>query len=218
MSSEAVASVFMNLDPGTAALIDEIKAFLDSNQFINQDNAEEHAQIGIETTVYQVMDADGTKWAGRDYRNAVVTPYYSSHEDLTDTIEVLVGIEFRDDGLKTKEGVLITINNYEDYSIPHDCSWDDVKGLILGLMGGCSSEDEAADLPAKDDGNIMPVIEGVDSNATPDINRRKISFCSKISVREFSQSPEIPPIDFTEDIVSDHRIDADGRQFKRMKA
>ena len=218
MSSEAVASVFMNLAPGTAALIDEIKAFLDSNQFINQDNAEEHAQIGIETAVYQVMDADGTKWAGPDYENAVLTVYFSSHENPADIIFVRVAIPFRDEALKTEEGVLITINDYKEYNIPYDFSWDDVKGEILGLMGGCSSEDEAADLPAKDDGNIMPVIEGVDSNATPDINRRKISFCSKISVREFSQSPEIPPIDFTEDIVSDHGIDADGRQFKRMKA
>lgn len=218
MSSEAVASVFMNLDPGTAALIDEIKTFLDSNQFINQDNAEEHAQIGIETAVYQVMDADGTKWAGPDYENAVLTVYFSSHENPADIIFVRVAIAFRDEALKTEEGVLITINDYKEYNIPYDFSWDDVKGEILGLMGGCSSEDEAADLPAKDDGNIMPVIEGVDSNATPDINRRKISFCSKISVREFSQSPEIPPIDFTEDIVSDHGIDADGRQFKRMKA
>ena len=218
MSSEAVASVFMNLDPGTAALIDEIKAFLDSNQFINQDNAEEHAQIGIETAVYQVMDADGTKWAGPDSENAVLTVYFSSHENPAEIIFVRDAIPFRDEALKTEEGVLITINDYKEYNIPYDFSWDDVKGEILGLMGGCSSEDEAADLPAKDDGNIMPVIEGVDSNATPDINRRKISFCSKISVREFSQSPEIPPIDFTEDIVSDHRIDADGRQFKRMKA
>jgi hypothetical protein len=76
-------------------------------------------------------------------------------------------------------------------------------------MGDCSFEDEATDPPTEDDGTTMPVIkggddipeinDGVDTNATPGINQRKISFCSQIFVREFSQSPEIQPTDYTID-------------------
>lgn len=205
MSSEAVASVFKNLNPGMAALVEEIKEFLEFNEFKNQDDADEHAQIAVETAVYKVRDESGVMWAGPDHRNAIVTQYYSPHENLDETIRVLIGLVFPDDALRKEGSVSITINDFEEYNIPQDCSWDDIKGHILSLMGDCSFEDEATDPPTEDDGTTMPVIEGgddipgVDSNATPGINQRKISFCSKIFVREFSQSPEIQPTDYTVD-------------------
>ncbi len=153
MSSEAVASVFRNLDPSTFALINEIKTFLDSHQFTNQGNAEEYAQIAVETAVHEVTDGDGVVWAGPDHRNAIVTPYFSPHENLEETIKVLVALVFTDEALEVEESVSITINEFEEYNILQDCSWVDVRGRILSLMGDGLFQDDAPPMDDGDHGN-----------------------------------------------------------------
>jgi transcriptional regulator of NAD metabolism len=103
MSSEAVASVFTNLNRATATLINEIKAFLDSNQFTNVGNAQDHADIAVETAVYEVTDDSGVVWAGPDHRNTIITPYFSPHEQLHETIKVVVGLVFPENELSRCE-------------------------------------------------------------------------------------------------------------------
>jgi hypothetical protein len=194
MSQENISFIFKNLDAGIADLVKTIKAFLKDSQFSNSRNAKECAQPADEDDEIAVfVDDEGIEWAGPDFRNAVLTPYVSQDEDDVDTVTVAVGLVFGNAPLDKAEGVLIVINNDEEYYISGDYPWIDVQERILALIGGeaCIAYNDEVQEDVDQTSDETP--EANDTNNTR--RKRKVHFSPTTRVRKFSDSPEDSPID-----------------------
>jgi hypothetical protein len=203
MSQENVSSIFKNLDisiPGITDLVKTIKTFLNDNLFQNSRNAKEYVQPENEDDEVAVFtDDEGIEWAGPDFRNAILTPYVSPHEEAVDIFTVAVGLVFSDATLKKATGVLITIDEYEEYYFSGECTWIDVRERILCLIGGEACIGDYNGVPKANvvvaESNELPEVKVAtnDPNETP--RKRKVVFLDKVFVRTFSDSPEDLSID-----------------------
>jgi hypothetical protein len=147
---KTIASIFEKLPTETAALLDDIRKFLFSNLFQNDDESETYMMCS-DTPVYKVTGPGNVVWAGPELETTILSTFSTIYEDLK-TYTVELRLVFPDKTLQGEPTVIITTNGENVYHIPGDYSWDEAKEDITALISGNPDEDSHT-LPNADEEN-----------------------------------------------------------------
>lgn len=153
MSGENVASLFKSLSPGSKHLLDIIKGGLESEMFENPGIGIDFVVTNEDEQSYTIVDDDGVRWDGPDYRGAMLTVYVFMPENQENSLHVVVGLLVRDTPYANAGDLFIAIDNDTSHYIHQNQTWDkileewgNVWDMILDLINDdCFDEDSTTD-------------------------------------------------------------------------